>query len=84
MLEDDNDDDRDFITVYKKEYYPKKYTKVKKYIPPINYEPPCNSINGPFNEHLKLSSKNERSEDIAGFLQKVMLRIKLIIFQIKK
>ncbi|XP_044017530.1 uncharacterized protein LOC122858613 [Aphidius gifuensis] len=79
MFEVYDDDNRDFITVYKKHYYPKKYSRVLKFTPPFNYEPPSNPINGPFKQHLNYSKKiknkliddDNKSEDIIEYLQKI-------------
>lgn len=78
MFEIDDNDNRDFITVYKKHYHPKTYSRVLKFIPPFNYEPPSNPINGPFKHHLNYSGsiKNKpiddnKSKDIIEYFQKV-------------
>lgn len=72
------EENRDFVTIYNKDYKAKKISKVNKFIQTPNYEWPSNAINGAYREYLNTRRKNatlpkeERTEDISENFQRVI------------
>lgn len=79
MIVEDEEDLRDFITIYKKDYLGKKSARATKYKPFLSYQPPLNILNGPYKQYLNTRRKNhslpenERSEDPTDNLNRVTI-----------
>ncbi|XP_017796868.1 PREDICTED: uncharacterized protein LOC108578117 [Habropoda laboriosa] len=77
MLLEVEDETRDFITVYKKDFPTKKTDRRKEYRPPLNYLPPLNILNGPYKRCLNTQRQNailplsEQSEDPQETLNRI-------------
>lgn len=77
MILEAEEENRDFISVYKKDFNKKKSRRAKPCLQPSEYSFPLNPLNGPYKEHLNSVKKNsrlkspERSEDIRENLHKV-------------
>ena len=82
MILEADEETRDFVTIYNKDYPPKRCKKLSKFIQPLNYNPPLNVFNGPFKEYLNSLRENERvsaeekTEDIRDNLKRVRLKYK--------
>ena len=77
MILEVEDETRDFITTYKKDYLQRKTKKLAETKPRVNFMPPLNACNAAFKEYLNPQRKNEklpedeRSEDLREYLNRV-------------
>jgi hypothetical protein len=86
IVEVEEEDVRDFETIYSKDYIDKEAVRPIEYRPLPQYPPPLNILNGPYKEYLNTRLENqllpekERSEDPEEYLKKVNILIIYILF----
>ncbi|CAL7936432.1 unnamed protein product [Xylocopa violacea] len=77
MLFEVEDETRDFVTVYTKDFQPRKVDRRKEYRPELAYPLPLNILNGPFKKCLNTRRKNaslplnEQTEDPQQTLNRI-------------
>lgn len=77
MLLEVEDETRDFVTIYKKDFPSKKGGRPKEHRPQPEYRPPLNILNGPYRRCLNTRRinatlpLNEQSEDPEETLNRV-------------
>lgn len=77
MLLEVEDEARDFITIYKKDFPSKKTGRPKECRPQPEYPPPLNNLNGPYRKCLNTQRQNaalilnEQTEDPQQALNRV-------------
>lgn len=77
MLLEVEEETRDFITIYKKEFRSKSGDRPKAHRPQPAYPPPLNNLNGPYRNCLNTRRQNatlplnERTEDPQETLNRV-------------
>ncbi|XP_017754693.1 PREDICTED: uncharacterized protein LOC108546909 [Eufriesea mexicana] len=77
MLLEVEDETRDFVTIYKKDFPSKKSRKPKEHRPQAEYRPPLNILNGPYRKCLNTRRinvtlpLNEQSEDPGETLNRI-------------
>ncbi|XP_068972170.1 uncharacterized protein [Bombus flavifrons] len=77
MLLEVEDEARDFITIYKKDFPSKKTGRPKEYRPQSEYPPPLNNLNGPYRKCLNTQRQNaaltlnEQTEDPQQALNRI-------------
>ncbi|XP_076760918.1 uncharacterized protein LOC143429272 [Xylocopa sonorina] len=80
MLLEVEDETRDFVTIYSKDFQPRKADRQKEYRPKLEYPLPLNILNGPFKKCLNTQRKNatlplnEQTEDPQHILNKIRER----------
>lgn len=79
MIVEIEEESRDFVTVYKKDYLEKRVERPTECRPLPIYPPPLNILNGPYKLHLNTRQENqslpkdERSEDPVDNLNRVKI-----------
>lgn len=77
MILEVDEETRDFFSVYKKDYHPKRTKRPRPHVQPSEYPFPLNPLNGPFKELIYTTRKNlnlestEQSEDVQTNLERV-------------
>ncbi|KAG7206370.1 hypothetical protein KM043_003737 [Ampulex compressa] len=80
MMLEIEDETRDFVTIYGKDFLPRKAEKADRYTSPPNYPPPLNILNGPYKRYLNTTEENsrlppnEQSEDPQDHLNRIRER----------
>lgn len=77
MFMEMEDEIRDFVTIYKKDFLEQKIDRRKEYRPEPEYPPPLNILNGPYKMYL-----NTRRENLSKVKNNIIVIISIDVYRV--